>query len=88
MTFDPAYQGWGYATEAMTAILDYAFGRLGAHRVAATTDARNDRAAALFARLGFRREGHFVRNAWFKGAWGDEFLFAVLADEWRRPREG
>ena len=85
-TFDPAYQGRGYATEALTALLTYTFAVLGAHRVTATTDAENGRAAALFARLGFRREGHFLRNVWFKGRWGDEFLFAVLRDEWHRPR--
>ena len=33
---------------------------------------------ALAALLGFRREGHFLQNVWF-----DEFLFAVLREEWR-----
>ena len=30
----------------------------------------------------FRREAHFVENIFFKGAWGSEFSFAVLAHEW------
>ena len=83
ITLDPAHQGRGYAAEALRAVLGYLFGTLGKHRVTATTDAENRPAAALFARLGFRREGHFIRNVWFKGRWGDEFLFAMLADEWR-----
>lgn len=83
VTLDPAHQGRGYAAEALRAVLGYLFGPLGKHRVVATIDARNAPAVALFARLGFRREGHYVRNVWFKGAWGDEFLFALLADEWR-----
>ena len=29
-----------------------------------------------------RREAHFIQNVWYKGAWGDEFLFAVLRSEW------
>ena len=82
VTLDPAYQGQGYATEALRAVLGYLFGTLGKHRVTATTDAKNTAAAALFARLGFRREAHHVKNIWFKGAWGDEFLFALLAEEW------
>jgi hypothetical protein len=36
-----------------------------------------------------RREGAFVENAWFKGRWSSEYLYAVLRDEWlQRPREG
>ncbi|MFO0798399.1 MAG: GNAT family protein [Gemmataceae bacterium] len=86
VTLAGAHQGRGYAAEALRAVLDYLFGTLGKHRVVATTDARNRPAAALFERLGFRREAHFVRNVWFKGEWGDEFLFARLAEEWARDR--
>jgi RimJ/RimL family protein N-acetyltransferase len=86
ITLDPASQRRGYAAEALRAVLDHLFGTLGKHRVTATTDAENAPAAALFGRLGFRREGHFIRNVWFKGRWGDEFLFALLADEWAAGR--
>lgn len=88
ITLDPAYQGKGYAAEGLRAVLDHLFGALGKHRVVATTDAENAAAVALFSRLGFRREAHYVRNVWFKGRWGDEFLFAVLAEEWGGPRRG
>ena len=84
ITLDPAHQGKGYAAEALRAVLDHLFGTLGKHRVVATTDAENAAAAALFARLGFRREAHHVKNVWFKGRWGDEFVFAMLAEEWAR----
>jgi RimJ/RimL family protein N-acetyltransferase len=85
ITLDPARQGQGYASEALTAVLDYLFHHLGKHRVTATTDAENRPAAALLQRLGFRREGHFRQNVWFKGRWGDEFLFALLRADWRPP---
>lgn len=88
ITLDPAHQGRGYAAEAISAALDYVFGTLGKHRATATTDAANGPAAALFARLGFRREGHYRRNVWFKGGWGDEFLFALLRDEWMTTARG
>ena len=29
-----------------------------------------------------RREGHFFQNVWFKGKWGDEYLYAILKEEW------
>ncbi len=81
-TLAPEHQGQGYATEALRGLLSYAFGELGVHRVVAITDARNDAAAALLTRVGFRKEAHFHDNVFFKGAWGSEFLFAVLASEW------
>jgi RimJ/RimL family protein N-acetyltransferase len=83
-TFAPAYQGQGFATEAVSRLLDYLFGDLGLHRVVAITDAENLAAARLLARLGLRREGAFVENVWFKGAWGSEFSYALLRREWAR----
>jgi aminoglycoside 6'-N-acetyltransferase len=81
----PEAQGQGYGREAASALLDLAFGPVGLHRVCGRTDARNEASAALMRRLGMRLEGHLRENELFKGAWGDELIFAVLEDEWRRP---
>ena len=78
------HQGRGYASEAVSRLLDYAFGDLGLHRVFAITDQENEPSFTLLERLGMRREGRFVRNAWFKGIWSSEYLYAVLRDEWLR----
>ena len=80
--FHPDSGGHGYATEAARALVDLAFKDLNAHRVFARTDARNTRSAAVLTRLGMRQEAHFREAEIFKGAWGDELVFAVLADEW------
>jgi RimJ/RimL family protein N-acetyltransferase len=85
-TLAPEQQGRGFGTEAATALLDWAFPAFGLHRVIAITDALNSSAAALLERVGFRREAHFVENVFFKGAWGSEFSFAVLAHEWAARR--
>ena len=87
-TLSREHQGKGYASEAVSRLLDYAFGDLGLHRVVAITDRENEPSFALLERLGMRREGHFVQNAWFKGRWVSEYLYAVLEDEWlrRTPR--
>jgi RimJ/RimL family protein N-acetyltransferase len=87
ITLARAHQGQGLATEAVNAVLDYAFINLDLHRVIATVDAENIRSAALMERVGLRREGHFIKNAWFKGHWSDEYLYAVLQAEWL-PRRG
>src|SRR5215203_7322729 len=86
-TFARAQQGRGLAREAAEAVLDYAFGALGLHRVVAVADCENARSVALLERLGMRREGHFVENIWFKGAWGSEYLYALLQKE-RLARRG
>jgi len=81
--FSPAWGGRGYATEAVRALLDLAFGELGARRVVARVDARNSASRALLERLGVRLEAHLVENEWFKGELGSETDYAVLAREWR-----
>jgi len=83
ITLSPAHQGRGLATEAIASVLHYVFDTLGKHRAYALTDADNPAAARLFQRLGFRREAHFVEHVWYKGAWGSEFLFAILYREWQ-----
>jgi RimJ/RimL family protein N-acetyltransferase len=81
------HQGKGYASEAVSCLLDYTFGDLGLHRVVAITDQENEPSFTLLERLGMRREDCFVQNAWFKGRWTSEYLYAVLEDEWlRKPR--
>lgn len=80
--FHPDAQGQGFAREAATAVLELAFGRVRLHRVFGRTDARNEASAALMGRLGMRQEAHLRENEIFKGAWGDELIFAVLEGEW------
>ncbi len=80
------FQGRGLAGEAAERVLEYVFEELRLHRVVAVTDCENVRSAALLERLGMRREAHFVENVWFKGAWGSEYLYAILRREWRPKR--
>ncbi len=81
-TLARAHQGRGYMSEAARALLGLLFGELETHRVSARLDVRNLACAKLLERLGFRREGHLRQNVFFKGAWGDEYLYALLAEEW------
>ena len=85
-TFAREYQGRGLAREAAERVLGYAFDVLGMHRVVAVADCENERSLALLERLGMRREAHFIENIWFKGAWGSEYLYAMLRREWESKR--
>lgn len=87
-TLERAVQGYGYATEAVFAVLAYLFDTLGYHRVAANCDADNVRSARLLERVGMRREAHFIESYWFKGRWTSEYHFAILQREWRARQTG
>lgn len=82
-TIARAWQGQGYGTEAITLLLDYVFDVLKLHRITATADTRNAASAALMERLGMRREAHFRKHLWFKGEWADDYVYAILQEEWR-----
>jgi RimJ/RimL family protein N-acetyltransferase len=89
-TLSQPFQKHGYAAEAVRALVDFLFSEYGLHRITATCDALNVASARLLERIGMRREAHYIGNIWFKGAWGDEYLYAVLEREWRSvhgPRE-
>jgi ribosomal-protein-alanine N-acetyltransferase len=52
-SLDAAYEGRGYAREAVAAVIEYAFGRLDLRSLSAAYDPANDRSGALLRRLGF-----------------------------------
>ncbi len=81
--FNPDYHGRGYATEAAQVMLQLGFETFNFHRIYARCDPRNIGSWKLMERLGMRREAHFIHNEIFKGEWGDEFIYAILEDEWR-----
>jgi aminoglycoside 6'-N-acetyltransferase len=76
------FHGKGFATEAVSTLLDYVFGELSLHRVQADTDPQNTAAWRLLERLGLRREAHLRQSLWFKGRWADEYIYATLSEEW------
>ena len=81
-TLGRTYEGNGYATEAAIALLDYLFRTVGFHRVYSMTSPDNRKSWRLMERLGMRREAHFVKNCFHDSGWTDEYLYAILAEEW------
>ena len=77
------YWGAGYMHEALTALVDYAFGALNLHRLEADIDPRNTASARTLERLGFRYEG-LGRERWIvEGEISDTAWYGLLAREWR-----
>lgn len=86
--FNPRYSGHGYATESCKALMGYAFQELNALRIVAMCNPENPASWRLLERLGLRREGHFIKNIFFKynvrgePVWTDTYAYAQLAEEW------
>jgi RimJ/RimL family protein N-acetyltransferase len=73
--------GHGYAAEAVTGVVDHAFGELGLNRLEADIDPRNEASARLLERLGFRREG-LLRERWIvAGEVSDSALYGLLRSD-------
>jgi RimJ/RimL family protein N-acetyltransferase len=81
--FNPDFHGQGYATEAAAALLAFGFDEYGMHRIMARCDARNIASSRVMERLGMRREAYFREHMLVKGRWDEEFIYAILASEWR-----
>ena len=76
----------GYMTEALVASLDFAFERLGLHRVEAACLPSNVASKGLLLKGGFTQEGYTRRYLRINGEWRDHLLFAILREDTRdRP---
>ncbi|MDB5539365.1 MAG: acetyltransferase [Devosia sp.] len=81
--FHPDFHGRGYATEAARVLLQMGFEGAGMHRIYARCAAANEASWKVMERLGMRREAHFREHSFVKGAWDEEFVYALLEGEWR-----
>lgn len=84
--FNPHFAGNGYAAEAVSTMVDIGFNDIGFNRIFARLDPKNRGSVGVVERLQFRREAHLIQNDLFKGVWGDEYIYAILANEWRSRR--
>jgi ribosomal-protein-alanine N-acetyltransferase len=85
-SFNSRYWGRGLATEAARALIAVAFERMGLRRVIATCDTRNVGSWTVMERVGMRREATFKQDLKARDGWRDSYLYAVLAEEWRRRK--
>ncbi|HEY9860427.1 MAG TPA: GNAT family protein [Candidatus Obscuribacterales bacterium] len=75
--------GHGYGFEAMQLALTFAFEELNLHRIQLTVFSYNDRAIALYEKLGFQREGVYREFVHRSGDRHDMYLYGLLRPEWK-----
>jgi ribosomal-protein-alanine N-acetyltransferase len=71
----------GYMTDAVKAIVPFAFGTLGLHRLEAACLPHNLPSARVLEKSGFRREGTARRYLKINDVWQDHDLYALLHDD-------
>jgi [ribosomal protein S5]-alanine N-acetyltransferase len=81
---NPKYHQRGYGSEALRAVLDFAFGELKLRRIEAGVFAGNPSSGKLLERFGAKREGLTRRGKISKadGKVKDEILYGLLREEY------
>ena len=74
--------GHGFATEAASALLQWAFDVMDLNRVQSETDTRNAASARVLEKLGFVREGMTREDCIVDGEVSDSWVYGLLRREW------
>jgi len=78
---DSAYWGKGFATEALSLILQFGFQELKLHRIEAGCAVNNVGSAKVIEKAGMTLEGVKRQVLPLKSGWSDAFSYAVLATD-------
>lgn len=79
---DAGREGRGYATEAVKAVVEYAFSTLKLHRLETSYQPANERSGRVLRKLGFAVEGYARDYLYSHGAWRDGILVALTNPAW------
>ncbi len=79
---DKELWGHGYGTEALNALVDFAFGELPLERIWLKVYAHNPRAQKTYDKAGFVKEGVMRHARRHRGGFSDSILMSQLRDEW------
>ena len=78
----PQFRGRALGTDVVHVLCHYGFALRGMHRLQVDTLLENEAMIRAATRAGFSREGVLRRAAWIDGAFVDEVVLGLLADEW------
>jgi RimJ/RimL family protein N-acetyltransferase len=81
-----SFWGTGVFVESARLVLDFAFDTVGVHRLEARASLANGRGNGALRKIGAVEEG-VLRQSFFRGgAYHDQVLWSILADDWRAKR--
>ncbi|AEA45836.1 GNAT family N-acetyltransferase [Fluviicola taffensis] len=77
------FWGNGYATEAVTRILEFCFSELNLHRVESGCAIENIGSIRVLEKVGMIREGRKRKKLPIRGEWKDNYFYAILEEDFR-----
>ena len=80
------FWGTGVFLESARLVLDFAFDTVGVHRLEARASLANGRGNGALRKIGAVQEGVLRRSFFRGGAYHDQVLWGILADDWRLQR--
>ena len=86
--YRPEHRGSGIGTEAKHLLLEYAFDRLDMHMIHSYVSHTNPRSAAALRKQGYRDAGSLAWTSLGPKGMNGEWVFDLLASEWRAARNG
>lgn len=78
----PDHWGKGYATEALTKLINFAFHDLRLHRIEAGCAVENLASIKVLEKVGMTKEGRKRKKLPIRGEWKDNFFYAILEEDY------
>ncbi len=82
----PAFRGRGLGADVLRTLCAYGFQVRGLHRIQLETLTDNAAMRGAATKAGFTHEGTLRGSGWVYGAFLDEVVFGILAEEWEAAR--
>jgi RimJ/RimL family protein N-acetyltransferase len=80
--YDPEHRNRGYATEAVTALIDYLFKSFPINRIECSAATQNHASIRLAEKCGLVREGVLRGMVFVAGVYMDDVVLSILRSEW------
>lgn len=80
------FWGSGVFLDGARAVIDFAFGVVGTHRLEARSIATNGRGNAALRKVGAMQEGILRRSFQRNGRYFDQILWSILKEDWRQSK--
>lgn len=74
----PEYNGKGYITEAIKAVVAYGFEQMNLHSIEAVIDPENIASENVLLKNGFVKEAHILENELWEGKFLDTVIYSLL----------
>jgi ribosomal-protein-alanine N-acetyltransferase len=75
------HQGKGLLSEALQDVIQYGFNEINLHSLMAEVNPQNNASFQLLVRMGFRREGLFREDVYFRGEFHDTAVYSLLRSD-------